>query len=434
MSESKFASRSQQAGAPLPGLVSETWGSTAPNVPTPETGAMETDVCIIGGGPAGLACAIAATLRGLRVQVIDARQPPIDKACGEGLMPDTLAALARLGVHLDETTGHPFHGIRFLNADPAADPADTTLAAQASFPETPGRGVSRLLLHQHLLDRATALGVRFHWQTHVASLEQRTEQGTEQGTEQRTEQGTAITLHTSRGPLQTRFLVGADGHQSRVRTWAGLDRGSLSARRIGLRQHFAVAPWTSFVEVHWSAHGQAYVTPVSPHEVCVAFIARHKFPSLTAALASFPQLQAHLASALPSDAPRGSITLSRKLHRVIRGNIALIGDASGSVDAVTGEGLSLCFREALALADALAANDLSQYQRAHTAMSRLPHRMAAMLLLLDRSPRLRTLVFTRFARQPQLFRDLLQIHIGEKPLRLFGRSGLLATGLALLTA
>ncbi|HEX4651844.1 MAG TPA: FAD-dependent monooxygenase [Granulicella sp.] len=427
-SPSEFAVRRTQPPA-APGLASETWASAGPSIPSPQKHRIEshpkTDVCIVGGGPAGLACAIAAALRGLHVQVIDAAKPPIDKACGEGLMPDTLAALARLGVHLDDSTGHPLHGIRFLDADPAPSaPAAPTATAQASFP-SPGRGVSRLLLHQRLLDRATELGVGLHWQTHVTSIAQPSEA---------IEQGAATILHTSRGPLETRFLIGADGHQSRVRAWTGLDRAILSARRIGLRQHFAIAPWTGFVEVYWSPHGQAYVTPVSPHEVCVAFIARTKFPSVAAALACFPQLQARLAAAPPSDTPRGAITLSRKLHRVTHGNIALVGDASGSVDAVTGEGLSLCFRQALALADALVANDLARYQQAHTALCRLPHRMAATLLLLDRSPRLRAQIFARFARQPQLFAHLLRVHIGDEPLRLFGRSGLLATGLHLLAA
>jgi hypothetical protein len=60
--------------------------------------------------------------------------------------------------------------------------------------------------------------------------------------------------------------------------------------------------------------------------------------------------------------------------------------------------------------------------------------MAATLSGLDRSPRLRARIFARFARQPQLFAHLLRIHIGEEPLRRLGRSGLLATGLSLLTA
>jgi len=58
----------------------------------------ETDVFVIGGGPAGLAAAIAARRAGFDVVVADRSQPPIDKACGEGLMPDGLSALQRLGV------------------------------------------------------------------------------------------------------------------------------------------------------------------------------------------------------------------------------------------------------------------------------------------------------------------------------------------------
>jgi flavin-dependent dehydrogenase len=45
---------------------------------------LETDVFIIGGGPAGLAAAIAAREKGCKVAVADCTRPPIDKACGEG--------------------------------------------------------------------------------------------------------------------------------------------------------------------------------------------------------------------------------------------------------------------------------------------------------------------------------------------------------------
>ena len=55
------------------------------------------DVFIVGGGPAGLATAIAARRRGLSVVVADGAVFPIDKPCGEGLMPDGVAALHQLG-------------------------------------------------------------------------------------------------------------------------------------------------------------------------------------------------------------------------------------------------------------------------------------------------------------------------------------------------
>src|SRR6266478_6953347 len=100
------------------------------------------DVLIVGGGPAGLAAAIAAARQGLHVEVIDAMKPPIDKACGEGLMPDSLEALAAIGfTNLDqilrETENHLLRGIRFIGDHTSPNHATT----EAAFPQAPGRGV-----------------------------------------------------------------------------------------------------------------------------------------------------------------------------------------------------------------------------------------------------------------------------------------------------
>jgi menaquinone-9 beta-reductase len=371
----------------------------------------DVDVFIAGAGPAGLACAIAAAAQGLRVEVADGMRPPIDKACGEGLLPDTLAALTELGVTLDGTESFPLRGIRFLG-----DSGDRhATQSEALFPNAPGRGIRRTLLHQLLLDRAATLGVRFRWETVVQNVEQGQ-------------------VRTNRHTARPRWIIGADGHQSRIRAWAGLEKSSTSARRIGLRQHFAVTPWTELVEVYWTNHAQAYITPVSPHEVCVAFIASKKFSSIQQALTLFPALQSHLASAPASDNPRGSITLSRKLRRVTSGNIALIGDASGSVDAVTGEGLALCFRQALALASAIKAEDLAQYERVHRKIHRMPHLMSRAMLLMDRSPIIRTKALKTLQHRPDLFSHLLQLHIGDAPLRLLGNGGILASALFFLAS
>ena len=368
------------------------------------------DVLIIGGGPAGLASAIASARQGLHVEVIDAMKPPIDKACGEGLMPDSLEALATIGVTnldqiLGETENHPLRGIRFLGDQKSPNPVTT----EAAFPQAPGRGIRRTVLHQVLLDRAASLGVRFHWENSVQSIAP-------------TAEGTLV--HSNRQTLRARYLIGADGPRSRVAMWAGLTEGSIHSRRIGLRQHYTIAPWTDFVEVYWSNFGQAYVTPSSSREVCVAFIANKKFAGPDAALSHFPTLRHHLATAQPNGPARGSITLGRKLRRVTSGNIALIGDASGSVDAVTGEGMALCFRQAAALSLALRANDLALYQQAHRRIQRVPSLMSRSLLLMDRSPILRNTVLHLFQRNPWLFERLLHVHIGYSPLQSFGTEGL----------
>ena len=86
---------------------------------------------------------------------------------------------------------------------------------------------------------------------------------------------------------------------------------------------------------------------------------------------------------------RGALTTTRKLRRVTAGNVALTGDASGSADAVTGEGIALSFRQALLLAEAIAAENLAIYEAGHPAILRMPHLMSRAMLRMDAWPWMR---------------------------------------------
>ena len=74
------------------------------------------DLAVVGGGPAGLAVAIVAAEQGLSVVVVERRDFPSDKACGEGVLPPGVKALERLGIRhrFDRTTSFLFSGIRFI--------------------------------------------------------------------------------------------------------------------------------------------------------------------------------------------------------------------------------------------------------------------------------------------------------------------------------
>src|SRR5579863_9590981 len=97
----------------------------------------EAEVLIVGGGPAGLATAIAARRQGFQVAVVDGARPPIDKACAEGLMPEGLAALREIGVAVPPELGARFCGIRFLQPESSVE---------AAFPEECGVGLRRVAL------------------------------------------------------------------------------------------------------------------------------------------------------------------------------------------------------------------------------------------------------------------------------------------------
>src|ERR1700688_4356600 len=206
-----------------------------------------TDVFVIGGGPAGLAAAIAARQQGFRVLVADGARMPIDKPCGEGLMPNGLAALEKLGVSVEEANSYPFRGIRFLSAG---------LAVDAAFPNgASGRGVRRTVLHRLIAERASSLGIDFLWQTPVTGI-------------------SADGAHMGMREGSAEWHIGADVGSSRVRRWAGLEAFRGRDCRYAFRQHYRVAPWTDRMELHWGRRGEIYVTPVSKDQVCVALISR----------------------------------------------------------------------------------------------------------------------------------------------------------------
>ena len=347
-----------------------------------------TDVFVIGGGPAGLAAAITARQRGFRVVVADGSRPPIDKACGEGFLPDGLEALERLGIHVPLNEAFPFRGVRFLSSH---------LSAEAQFPDGgTGLAVRRTVLHRVIAERAEQLGVELLWQTTVTGI---------------FTEGVQLGGHH----VRARWIVGADGLNSRVRFWAGLDAGFRPRLRYAFRQHFRVAPWTNHMEVYWGARCQAYAIAVDGEQVCVALASHDPGLRLEDGLKELPALSARLQGAETLSTERGAPTGNRTLRDVWRGNVALIGDASGTVDAITGEGMGLAFRQAVALADCLEAGELDRYQVEHRRLTVRPRWMARLMLNLDRRPRLQRRTLQAFRQHPEIFRRLLAMHVGALP-------------------
>jgi menaquinone-9 beta-reductase len=349
-----------------------------------------TDVFVIGGGPAGLGAAIAARQRGFDVMVADGAHPPIDKPCGEGLMPDACAAIAKLGISVPEQESFSFRGIKFVSGG---------LSVDASFPQGGGVGVRRTVLHRVMVEKARAIGVRLLWKTPVTGLHR---------------DGVLV----GGGIAKARWIVGADGGSSRVRRWAGLDRAS-GRTRFAFRRHYRISPWSDCMELHWGRKCQIYVTPIALDEVCVAVVSRDARLRLDAALADFPEVALRLKGAECSSAERGAISSTRRLRKVYRGRTVLVGDASGAVDCITGEGLGLGLRQAELLAECLAEGDLRNYQKRHAALARRPALMARLLLALDWKSSLRRRAMRAFGRDPKLFSRMVAMHLGAiSPLEL----------------
>ena len=364
------------------------------------------DVAIVGGGPAGLAVAIHAARQGFSTVVFDRQALPADKACGEGLAPAGVIELEALGArkYLTPADCTPTLGIHYIQEDGTE--------VSGHYTPAPGLGIRRTALTAALTRAAQEVGAELRERCGVANV-------------LRTSERVRLTT-ASEEEWEARLLVAADGLASPLRQAQGLDEPmqAQAGRRYGLRQHYRLAPWSQFVEIHLATGLEAYVTPTGSERVGVSFLWEDgkvegaiSFPSL---LSRFPALRKRLEGAAPDSSVRGAGPFPRKVRRKALDRFVLVGDAAGYVDACTGEGLTLALRSASALghllpkvlAQGASRDSLVPYERAVARHYWKYSFSAKLMLAIMRYPALRTRVIRGLARAPSLFEKLIYFVTG----------------------
>jgi flavin-dependent dehydrogenase len=358
------------------------------------------DALVVGAGPAGLAFAAFAARRGLDVLVLERREGPLDKACGEGILPAGVRALAPLGA-LDLVPASERATLRAIRWIDAAGGE-----ARLALPAPGGVAVRRTALSEALLACARAAGAEVI-------------------------QGAAVAAHrrvaggiAAEGPFGEavgRVLVAADGLGSPTRRREGLALPPRRPARWGIRRHFAAAPWSEDVEVHFGERVEAYVWPAGPARVGVAFLYE---PGTVGdprrLLDRFPAVARRVAGAVEASAPRGAGPFDQRARARVADRLVLLGDAGGYVDALTGEGLSLAFGCAAdlaallpaALARGAGAAALRPYEAAWRRRF-LPYAAwARALLALAGRPTLRRRVLALAAARPRPFERVVAAAVG----------------------
>jgi menaquinone-9 beta-reductase len=375
---------------------------------------LDCDVLIIGGGPAGLAVGIACARNGLNTLICEKSSYPIDKACGEGIMPSGVASLYRLGIadHLHRDDYFPFQGIRYFSAK--------SHIAEAAFREGMGWGIRRKVLSSAMAAEARSYpGLRLISNTKIERIFYEENQ---------------ILVQGGDTCFRSNLVIGADGIHSAVRNWIGQARPGRKRFRYGLRRHFSAKPWSVFVEVYWGNGIEAYVTPVGPHSVNLAFLwDRHiagpmksKDHIFEHCLDQFPHLGKRLAGALPTDSLTAVGPLEQRVSNTIADGVAMIGDSAGYMDAITGEGISLALGSALLFEKQViplmqshpkkivSTTDLQPFQRMQAGLFHQYASLADLALFFAGKPWLAGLAIDLLAARPELFQYLLSCNLGTE--------------------
>jgi menaquinone-9 beta-reductase len=370
------------------------------------------DVLIVGGGPAGLATAVVCARQGLKTMVCERDSLPRGKACGEGLMPHGVRYLESLGAarYLSPQDYMPFVGIRYFSSG--------SIQAEGIFKEGSGWGIPRETLSSALLEAAASYSnVHICQHTPVHSLE---------------ENSGRIFARAGSQVIHAHLLVGADGLRSQVRRWAGLEGKPRRHWRWGASLHFQMAPWSRFVEVYWGNGIEAYITPLGEDRVGAAILwyparisikgGSRLVPSL---LAHFPDLQKHLRGTPVSGQIRAVGPLQHNVTSAAAGRVVLVGDASGYLDAITGDGISLSLSQALALEKNISSlsrnkelgqasqDDFEEYRQAHRRLLRPYLFFTSLALFLSPRPGLQDFAVRLLGRKPGLFQKLLSASMGN---------------------
>ena len=337
---------------------------------------------VVGAGPVGLVAALYAKRAGLEVSVLEQRRRlPLDKACGEGLMPGGVELLDELGVRIEDDGWAPFTGVRWISGD---------VVAEGTFPHGVGRGIRRTFLHQGLWRAVVDAGIPVRLGVEVTGWD-------------------GAHLETSDGVLEPTHVLGCDRLHSRLRRWSGLVAGPGPVARFGLRRHVRGVPWTDKVEVYWGDGAEAYVTPAGPERIGIAMLWSGEKLRFDGLLKRFPRLRDRVVHMPQDSQDQGAGPLHQRVHGVEKGRLMLVGDASGYLDAITGEGMSLGFQQARAAVQAIGSGG---YTRAHRDLVRQPVALMRLLLFAQRRPALRRAVIRALSWSPGLFGQLLHLNDG----------------------
>jgi menaquinone-9 beta-reductase len=311
------------------------------------------DVAIIGGGPAGSACAISLANKGLKVALIDKATFPRDKICGDALNIDVINQLKLMGENVLKAFENipqktASYGIKIFSTK-----ASFAMPLYHNKVKSCGYVIKRFDFDDFLFQQAKSCNNIFCFENTCVEKIEQTEEG--------------ISFMANNNLFTTKMLVGADGAHSIVAKTFGLHEVDKNNYSAGLRQYYKNV--TGFnddkmIELHFFkeiAPGYFWMFPMPDGNANIGIgmlsskISKNKInlkESMNRLITTHPSLVERFTDAESLEAVKGfGLPLGGKKRKLSGNRFLLVGDAASLIDPFSGEGIGNAVRSGRTAAD-----------------------------------------------------------------------------------
>ncbi|KPM33393.1 FAD dependent oxidoreductase [Croceitalea dokdonensis DOKDO 023] len=293
---------------------------------------VEFDVCIIGGGLAGLSASLHLNKLGFSVVVVEKNSYPNHKVCGEYVSNEILPYLQWLGVDLDELPIAKIHNLKLSTK--------TGKYLETKLP-LGGFGISRYAFDLMLYQKAKEQGVHF-----IRAVVTRVDFNQDQ----------FGILMGQKGSIQAKHTIGAYGKRSNLDKWLGRSFIQQKSPWLGVKCHYQYPGFPEdLVALHHFDGGYGGLSKTEMGTVNFCYLATFKSFKKYRSIADYnahvvgknPFLGEFLSEAKPVfDAPLTISQISFQKKNAVENHMLMCGDSAGLIHPLCGNGMAMAIHSA----------------------------------------------------------------------------------------
>jgi flavin-dependent dehydrogenase len=294
-------------------------------------------ITFIGGGLAGLTSALALAKAGKEITIVEKKQYPFHKVCGEYISNEVLPYLTRLGA--DPLVLNPARITRMMVSDTRGRKAEGKL-------DLGGFGISRYTFDNYLYNKCREVGVNFITGTQVNEVFY---------------QDNAFRLSLSNGDCITSDIAaGSYGKRSKIDRQLGRPFFQKESPYVGVKYHIRTDFPNDLIALHNFEQGYCGISRIEDGKYCLCYLTTREnlrrygnIPEMEESILWKNPLLKHIFQNAEYlyDRPEVINEISFATKEPVNNHILMAGDAAGMIAPLCGNGMAMAIHSGKILAE-----------------------------------------------------------------------------------